>query len=143
MNGLILLFFIGGIMTRDIITASVATTRHRTPAPVTSPVAHGAVPQQAVGYARPAGVAPPTAGDADNKSNSLGFDARTRILRLPEVKARVGLCRASIYQQMATGHFPQSVSIGTRAVGWLEYEIDAWLANKIAARGCYTERGRL
>jgi len=59
----------------------------------------------------------------------------TRILRLPEVITRVGLRRASIYQQMSQGAFPQSISLGIRAVGWLESEIDAWVANRIQARG--------
>jgi prophage regulatory protein len=43
-----------------------------------------------------------------------------RILRLPEVKSRVGLCRASIYNHMAQGSFPKPISLGLRAVGWLE-----------------------
>ena len=56
------------------------------------------------------------------------------ILRLPEVMKRVGICRASIYQYMASGLFPQTISLGARAVGWLEHEIDAWLAVRIQGR---------
>jgi prophage regulatory protein len=59
---------------------------------------------------------------------------QTRILRLPEVIARVGLKRASIYQHIATGSFPKQISLGIRAVGWLESEIDQWLAVRISAR---------
>jgi len=55
----------------------------------------------------------------------------TRILRLPEVKARVGLCRASIYQRITEGSFPKQISLGIRAVGWLEHEIEAWIAERI------------
>lgn len=58
-----------------------------------------------------------------------------RILRLPDVMKRVGLCRASIYAHMTSGTFPRSISLGARAVGWLEHEVDAWLAAKIQARG--------
>jgi prophage regulatory protein len=58
-----------------------------------------------------------------------------RILRLPEVMARVGICRASIYQQMGGGLFPKSIPLGPRAVGWIESEIDAWLAARIRKRG--------
>jgi prophage regulatory protein len=58
----------------------------------------------------------------------------TRILRLPEVMDRVGICRASIYQNMGQGTFPKSISLGARAVGWLESEIDAWLAERIQKR---------
>lgn len=53
-----------------------------------------------------------------------------RILRLPAVLAKVGLCRASIYQRMAKGTFPQSISLGGRIVGWLESDIDGWIARQ-------------
>ena len=58
-----------------------------------------------------------------------------RILRLPDVMDRVGICRASIYQHMAAGLFPKTIPLGARSVGWLEHEIDAWLAAQIQARG--------
>ena len=56
-----------------------------------------------------------------------------RILRLPEVMDRIGLCRASIYLHMARGSFPKQISLGPRAVGWLEHEVDAWLVGRIKA----------
>ena len=60
----------------------------------------------------------------------------TCILRLPEVMARVGIRRALIYQRIADGTFPKQISLGARAVGWLESDIDAWLAARImAAKG--------
>ena len=55
------------------------------------------------------------------------------ILRLPEVKKRTGLSRSTIYLRMASGDFPDSISLGGRAVGWIESEIDSWLAVKIEA----------
>lgn len=55
----------------------------------------------------------------------------TIILRLPEVKVRTGLSRSSIYLRIANGDFPNSISLGGRAVGWLESDIDQWLADKI------------
>ncbi|MGB9152141.1 MAG: AlpA family transcriptional regulator [Alphaproteobacteria bacterium] len=57
-----------------------------------------------------------------------------RILRLTEVIDRVGLCRASIYQYIATGSFPKQIVLGQRSVGWLEHEIDTWLSVRVAAR---------
>ncbi len=54
-----------------------------------------------------------------------------RILRLPEVINRVGLKRASIYAAVARGSFPKQIALGDRAVGWIEREIDAWLAGRI------------
>ncbi len=55
----------------------------------------------------------------------------TRILRLPEVKNRTGLSRSSIYLRISKKEFPQSVSLGGRAVGWLESDVEGWLADKI------------
>jgi len=54
------------------------------------------------------------------------------ILRLPAVKHRTGLSRSSIYLQIAKGTFPSPVSLGARAVGWVEVELDGWIARKIA-----------
>ena len=56
------------------------------------------------------------------------------VLRLPQVKARVGLSRSSIYLRISNGEFPKPISLGARAVGWLESEIDAWLKAKTEAR---------
>lgn len=56
-----------------------------------------------------------------------------RILRLPAVKQRTGLSRSKIYFDVARGVFPEPISIGPRAVGWLESEISAWLAERIKA----------
>ena len=55
------------------------------------------------------------------------------ILRLPDVMARTGLSRSSIYLRMANQAFPRSISLGGRAVGWLEKDIENWLAEKIEA----------
>lgn len=53
------------------------------------------------------------------------------ILRRKQVEARTGLSCSTIYQQMADGMFPKNVHIGVRAVGWLEAEIDGWLASRV------------
>jgi len=55
------------------------------------------------------------------------------ILRLPAVKARTGLSRSTIYLRITNNEFPASISLGGRAVGWLEKDIDAWLAEKVEA----------
>nr|VFK11505.1 MAG: transcriptional regulator, AlpA family [Candidatus Kentron sp. LPFa]VFK27680.1 MAG: transcriptional regulator, AlpA family [Candidatus Kentron sp. LPFa] len=53
------------------------------------------------------------------------------ILRLPAVKARTGLSRSSIYLRISEGRFPAPVSLGGRAVGWVEAEVDDWLNRQI------------
>ncbi len=57
----------------------------------------------------------------------------TSIQRLPIVKARTGLSRSTIYSRVAEGSFPKPVSLGARAVGWLESEIDSWLSSRVEA----------
>lgn len=54
------------------------------------------------------------------------------ILRRKTVESRTGLSRSSIYQKMADGEFPKPISIGARAVGWLETTINDWIADRVA-----------
>ena len=53
------------------------------------------------------------------------------ILRLPQVKARTGLSRSLIYLFIKEGKFPKQVSLGDRAVGWPDGEIDRWVEDRI------------
>ena len=56
----------------------------------------------------------------------------TRFLRLPEVQGRTGLSRSTIYVRLAQGRFPRPVSLGARAVGLVEAEVDGWIRERIA-----------
>lgn len=53
--------------------------------------------------------------------------APARLLRLPEVIARVGLKRSAIYQRMSEGRFPRSRSLGPKCAVWVESEIENWI----------------
>ncbi|OBU29687.1 AlpA family transcriptional regulator [Photobacterium kishitanii] len=57
-----------------------------------------------------------------------------RFIRLKEVMHVTGLGRSSIYNYMAEGRFPKTVSLGGRAVAWVESDIELWMAEKVAAR---------
>ena len=57
----------------------------------------------------------------------------TEILRLPAVKQRTGLSRSTIYLRISQATFPSPISLGDRAVGWLEEEIEQWLEERISA----------
>lgn len=57
----------------------------------------------------------------------------TSILRLPDVQKRTGLSRSTIYLRISEGSFPKPISLGGRAVGWIEKEVDEWLNEKIKA----------
>lgn len=60
----------------------------------------------------------------------------TSILRLPAVRARTGLSRSTIYLRVSESTFPRPVSLGGRAVGWIESEVQQWLEQRIeASRG--------
>ena len=50
-----------------------------------------------------------------------------RILRIPDVKQRIGLSRSSIYGMIREGTFPKPIRLNVRCVGWLESEVDEWI----------------
>lgn len=56
------------------------------------------------------------------------------ILRRKQVENRTGLSRSTIYNRIHEGSFPKSISLGSRSVGWIESEVDAWLADCIERR---------
>jgi len=67
-------------------------------------------------------------------NNALGaINMTNSILRLPAVKARTGLSRSTIYLRISKNEFPAPISLGGRAVGWVESDINNWLAEKIEA----------
>ena len=55
-----------------------------------------------------------------------------RLLRLPEVMARVGLKRSAIYQRMSEGRFPKSRSLGPKCAVWVEAEVETWVCTVAA-----------
>ena len=67
-----------------------------------------------------------------------------RFIRLPEVLSRTGFGRTSIYRKMEDGSFPKSLKLGgppkdpnefdSRAVAWIEEEVDQWVESRIEAR---------
>lgn len=63
------------------------------------------------------------------------IDTSKKILRMPEVEAKVGYKRPTIYKFIKSGEFPKQVPLGVRAVGWIESEVDDWIKSKIDARG--------
>lgn len=57
-----------------------------------------------------------------------------RILRLKDVTSQTGLARSTIYKYIDAGSFPKPVPLGGRSVGWVESEIQEWIANAIQQR---------
>ena len=67
-----------------------------------------------------------------------------RFIRLNEVISRAGYGRTSIYRKMEEGTFPKSLKLGgppkdpsifdSRAIAWIEDEIDQWVEDRIDER---------
>ena len=58
------------------------------------------------------------------------------ISRLKATTARTGLSRAVIYKLKAEGKFPPSIQLSARSIGWLDSDIDEWIAQRVAASAC-------
>lgn len=57
-----------------------------------------------------------------------------RLIKLKEVMSNTGLGRSTIYKYVAEGEFPKPVSLGARAVAWVESEVDDWVLDRIEKR---------
>ena len=59
-----------------------------------------------------------------------------RFLTFPELKRRCGIpySRMHIDRLEKRGQFPKRVRLGPNSVGWIEDEVAAWQAERIAAR---------
>jgi prophage regulatory protein len=53
-----------------------------------------------------------------------------RFLRLPDVRRVTGLSRATICRKIAASQFPRQWALSDRASGWLQSEVQAWVANR-------------
>ena len=56
-----------------------------------------------------------------------------RILRLKQVQDVIGLKKSQIYALTDTPGFPQRIKLGTRAVGYLDHEVQAWIESRVRA----------
>jgi prophage regulatory protein len=59
--------------------------------------------------------------------------AQQTILRLPQALARTGISRSTAYAFIKAGTFPKPIALGTRAIGFLSGEIDAWIEGRVKA----------
>ncbi|UGA46127.1 AlpA family transcriptional regulator [Bradyrhizobium quebecense] len=56
------------------------------------------------------------------------------ILRERNVRERVGLSHSTIWRKIRSGEFPAPVRLGPQSVGWIEREVDGWIAERVAQR---------
>lgn len=53
-----------------------------------------------------------------------------KVLRLPQVEKITGLARSTVYRLIEQGRFPKQIHLSTRAVGWLESDVHAWIKER-------------
>jgi prophage regulatory protein len=57
-----------------------------------------------------------------------------KVLRLPDVQDKTGLRHTTIYKGVQEGTFPRPIPLGAKARGWIESEVDDWIAERVAKR---------
>lgn len=67
---------------------------------------------------------------------SEGIVRNDRILKLKEVQEIIPWSRSTFYRKEAEGIFPQRRNFGGgRSAGWLESEIQSWIAKTMKPKG--------
>lgn len=63
--------------------------------------------------------------------------AGLKVVRHAEVRQKLNVSSAKLFDMVAKGKFPKPFVIipGGRAVGWLESDVDAWIINRSANCG--------
>ena len=71
-----------------------------------------------------------------NSYSLAGSYRGERVLRMRDLAKRLQLSQSRLYALIAEGKFlrPFKLVPGGRAVGWLERDVDAWLAERSAIR---------
>jgi prophage regulatory protein len=57
-----------------------------------------------------------------------------RVLKRRAVEVKTGLTRSALYDLISKGLFPRPIRLGLRSVGWIESEVDEWIAARMDAR---------
>lgn len=65
-------------------------------------------------------------------SSQLPSMPSLQILRLEQVCRMTGLSKSLVYQMEAEQRFPKRIRLTERAVGWIEGEVQGWLAERVA-----------
>ncbi|MCE9679197.1 AlpA family transcriptional regulator [Shewanella sp. AS1] len=57
-----------------------------------------------------------------------------KLIKLKEVMEMTSLSKATIYRMIKQEAFPEKLSIGGRAVAWVESEVQNWILTRIEER---------
>lgn len=66
-----------------------------------------------------------------------------KLIRLKNVIDCTGLARSTIYRYIEEGIFPKSVSLGDRAVAWVESEVQEWILERVEKRDLNNKKAEL
>lgn len=80
----------------------------------------------------PPGVCLPVKARSSRTSENA-VTGHDRLMRRVEVQQATGLSRTSLYRLIAAQDFPAQVHLSTNSVAWLHSEVDAWIADRVAA----------
>ncbi|MDW3777640.1 AlpA family transcriptional regulator [Kluyvera cryocrescens] len=58
------------------------------------------------------------------------------LIRLSEVCRRTGYSKAWLYRLISKQRFPKPIKIGSRAIAFVESEVDEWINQRIAESRC-------
>lgn len=61
-------------------------------------------------------------------------DRPMRVIRPRETAQRVNLSLATLYRRAKDGTFPRPIRLGGNSSGWIENEVDGWIAARVAER---------
>jgi prophage regulatory protein len=57
-----------------------------------------------------------------------------RLIREKQILERTGLSRTQRWRLEREGRFPARVQLSERAFGWIESEVEAWIAERVRER---------
>jgi prophage regulatory protein len=72
--------------------------------------------------------------EPQSPQQTTSFSTDEALWSIKIVMAKTGLSRASIYDYVAHGHFPQQRRIGPNRVAWFASEVRAWVSSRPQAR---------
>jgi len=61
----------------------------------------------------------------------IGGNSKMRFIKLKEVMDCTGLGRSTIYKYIENDQFPKQISLGDRAVTWVEREVHDWMMDSL------------
>lgn len=66
---------------------------------------------------------------------AVQLDKALRIVRMKQLTERTGLSRSTLYALMASDpEFPRKITLTARTIGFLESDVDAWIASRAQMR---------